>query len=76
MDERPRTELARRLFAAAISAHLGYANVDYVLKQQRREGRELGEYWYRLAAEVERTLIGTPSLVFAVEGKGANARDN
>lgn len=76
MDERPRTELARRLFAAAISAHLGYANVDYVLKQQRRGGRDLGEYWYKLAAEVERTLIGMPSLVVAVEGKAENARDN
>lgn len=76
MDERPRTDLARRLFAAAISAHLGYSNVDYVLKQQRLENRELGEYWYRLAAEVERTLVGTPALVFAVKGKGDNARDN
>jgi hypothetical protein len=76
MEERPRTELARRLFAAATSAQLGYAGVDYLLKQHVREGRELGEYWYQLAAEVERTLTGAASLVFSIHGKGANAASN
>ena len=53
-------DLARRLYAAWYSHHLGHAGVDRTLKLYVRPGR-LGEYWRSLARQVEKDASGASS---------------